>query len=162
MTSRVSCLIKHQIRIQERSLVLTKLFLYLNIFLSNSGSQERLQQTLIVSPATTDSLSFQVAITQFMQLFLTRKALLFSFNHLWIPTLLYPLHYQVHHLLTLLHNYGRCSIRIIMNEGITLSGNNPLNMISFSTESIQYLTTMESDFHITEQIEEFGSMTRGG
>ncbi|WZZ70022.1 hypothetical protein YC2023_081392 [Brassica napus] len=47
MTSRVSCLIKQQIRIRERSSVLTKLFLYLNIFPSNSGSQERLQRTLI-------------------------------------------------------------------------------------------------------------------
>ncbi|KAF3581236.1 hypothetical protein DY000_02033569 [Brassica cretica] len=51
---------------------------------------------------------------------------------------------------------------IIMNEDTTLSENDPLKMTPLSTESIQDVSNMESNFHITEQMDEFGSITRGG
>ncbi|XP_013699951.1 uncharacterized protein LOC106403689 [Brassica napus] len=51
---------------------------------------------------------------------------------------------------------------ITMNEGTALSENDPLKMTPLSTESIQEVSNMESNFHITEQMDEFGSMTRGG
>ena len=35
-------------------------------------------------------------------------------------------------------------------------------MTPLSTESIQEISNMESNFHITEQMDEFRSMTRGG
>ncbi|KAF2584626.1 hypothetical protein F2Q70_00035139 [Brassica cretica] len=51
---------------------------------------------------------------------------------------------------------------IIINEGITHSRNDPLTMTFLSTESNQEVDGMESDFHITEQMDEFGSVTRKG
>ncbi|KAL0680905.1 hypothetical protein Bca4012_047752 [Brassica carinata] len=51
---------------------------------------------------------------------------------------------------------------IIINEGITHSRNDPLNMTFLSTESNQEFGCMESDFHITEQMDELGSVTRRG
>ncbi|CAF2138858.1 unnamed protein product [Brassica napus] len=50
---------------------------------------------------------------------------------------------------------------IIMDEGTILSASDPLKMTLLSTESIQDVSNMESDFHITEQMDEVGSMTRG-
>ena len=35
-------------------------------------------------------------------------------------------------------------------------------MTFLSTESIQEVSNMESDFHVTEQMDGFGSMTRRG
>ncbi|CAN7133169.1 unnamed protein product [Brassica rapa subsp. narinosa] len=57
-----------------------------------------------------------------------------------------------------------------MDEGTILSASDPLKMTPLSTESIQDVSNMESDFHITKQIpqkklfllDEVGSMTRGG
>ncbi|KAH0858447.1 hypothetical protein HID58_086708 [Brassica napus] len=51
---------------------------------------------------------------------------------------------------------------IIISEGIKLSGNDPLTMTLHSSESNQELGDIESDFCITEQMDEFGSMTRSG
>ncbi|KAH0904678.1 hypothetical protein HID58_044181 [Brassica napus] len=51
---------------------------------------------------------------------------------------------------------------IIISEGIKLSGNDLLTMTLLSTESNQELGDIESDFCITEQMDEFGSMTRSG
>ena len=51
---------------------------------------------------------------------------------------------------------------IIINEGITHSRNDPSTMTFLSTESNQEVGGMESDFHITEQMDEFGSVTRKG
>ncbi|KAH0903875.1 hypothetical protein HID58_043378 [Brassica napus] len=51
---------------------------------------------------------------------------------------------------------------IIINEGITYSRNDPLTMTFLSTKSNQEVGVMESDFHITEQMDEFGSVTRKG
>ena len=51
---------------------------------------------------------------------------------------------------------------IIMNEGITLSGNDLLIMTPFTTEYVQEHVNMESDFHTNEQMDEFGSVSRGG
>ncbi|KAF2534417.1 hypothetical protein F2Q70_00031418 [Brassica cretica] len=50
----------------------------------------------------------------------------------------------------------------IISEGIKLSENDPLTMTLLSTESNQELGDIESDFCITEQMDEFGSMTRSG
>ncbi|CAN7033271.1 unnamed protein product [Brassica rapa subsp. trilocularis] len=49
-----------------------------------------------------------------------------------------------------------------MDEGTILSASDPLKMTPLSTESIQDVSNMESDFHITKQMDEVGSMTRGG
>ncbi|KAF2562155.1 hypothetical protein F2Q70_00014250 [Brassica cretica] len=51
---------------------------------------------------------------------------------------------------------------IIIIEGITHSRNDPLTMTFLSTESNQEFGGMESDFHITEQMDELGSVTRRG
>ena len=51
---------------------------------------------------------------------------------------------------------------IIINEGITHSRNDLLTMTFLSTESNQEFGGMESDFHITEQLDELGSVTRRG
>ena len=51
---------------------------------------------------------------------------------------------------------------IIINEGITHSRNDLLTMTFLSTESNQEFGGMESDFHITEQMDELGSVTRRG
>ncbi|KAH0869187.1 hypothetical protein HID58_076209 [Brassica napus] len=50
----------------------------------------------------------------------------------------------------------------IISEDIKLSGNDPLTMTLLSPESNQELGDIESDFCITEQMNEFGSMTRSG
>ncbi|KAF3573408.1 hypothetical protein F2Q69_00061804 [Brassica cretica] len=50
---------------------------------------------------------------------------------------------------------------IIMDEDTILSASDPLKMTPLSTESIQDVSNMESDFLITEQMDEVGSMTRG-
>ncbi|KAL0704481.1 hypothetical protein Bca4012_070906 [Brassica carinata] len=51
---------------------------------------------------------------------------------------------------------------IIISEDIKLSGNDPLTMTLLSTESNQELGDIENDLCITEQMDEFGSMTRSG
>ena len=51
---------------------------------------------------------------------------------------------------------------IIINEGITHSRNDHSTMTFFSTKSNQEIGGMESDFHITEHMDEFGSVTRNG
>lgn len=51
---------------------------------------------------------------------------------------------------------------IIINEGIAHSRNDPSTMTFLSTESNQAIGGMESDFHIAEQMDELGSMTRKG
>ncbi|KAG2247313.1 hypothetical protein Bca52824_086941 [Brassica carinata] len=51
---------------------------------------------------------------------------------------------------------------IIMNEGIVLSGNDPSNMTPFKSESIQQDVNMENDFHINEEMDDYGSVSRGG
>ena len=100
-----------------------------------------------INSTTTDSLSLQVAIshkessTIFVQSspdakFTLLSTLAGSFSRFIICS-----HFST--------SYGRCSIRIIMNENITLSGNDPINMILLSAEFIQDLSNMESEFHIT-------------
>lgn len=49
---------------------------------------------------------------------------------------------------------------IIMNESVILSENDP-NMTPPSTKFIQEHNNVESNFHITEQMDEFESVTRG-
>lgn len=51
---------------------------------------------------------------------------------------------------------------IISNEGATPSGNDPTIMTPHSTKFIQEHGNMESDFHINEQMDEYGSVSRGG
>ncbi|CAN6893388.1 unnamed protein product [Brassica oleracea] len=51
---------------------------------------------------------------------------------------------------------------IISNEGATSSENDPTNTTSHSTKFIQEHGNIESDFHINEQMDEYGSVSRGG
>ncbi|KAF8116784.1 hypothetical protein N665_0014s0048 [Sinapis alba] len=51
---------------------------------------------------------------------------------------------------------------IIINEGIIHSRNDPSTMTFLSTESSQEIGDMENDFHITEQMDGSGSVTRTG
>ncbi|KAF3513056.1 hypothetical protein F2Q69_00009012 [Brassica cretica] len=51
---------------------------------------------------------------------------------------------------------------IIINEGATPSGNDPTSTTPHSTKFIQEHGNIESDFHINKQIDEYGSVSRGG
>ncbi|CAN6802851.1 unnamed protein product [Brassica oleracea] len=51
---------------------------------------------------------------------------------------------------------------IISNEGATSSENDQTNTTPHSTKFIQEHVNMESDFHINEQMDEYGSVSRGG
>ncbi|CAG7872489.1 unnamed protein product [Brassica rapa] len=51
---------------------------------------------------------------------------------------------------------------IISKESVTPSGTDPTNMTPPSTKFIQEHVNMESDFHINEQMDEYGSVSRGG
>nr|XP_018439490.1 PREDICTED: uncharacterized protein LOC108811880 [Raphanus sativus] len=58
--------------------------------------------------------------------------------------------------------FGQSSLDAKFTLSSTLAGNDPSYMTPMSTKSIQEIGNMESNFHITEQMDEFGNMTRGG
>ncbi|CAN6849847.1 unnamed protein product, partial [Brassica oleracea] len=109
---------------------------------------------IYTSPATTKSMSLQVAIPQ------KDSSATFGKSSLDTKFTLSSTLAGTSSSHTSLQVMDDVPSEIIMNEGSILSENNPLKKLSLSTESIQEVSNM--DFHITEQMDEFRSMTRGG
>ena len=109
---------------------------------------------IYTSPATTKSMSLQVAIPQ------KDSSATFGKSSLDTKFTLSSTLAGTSSSHTSLQVMDDVPSEIIMNEGSILSENNPLKKLPLSTESIQEVSNM--DFYITEQMDEFGSMTRGG
>ncbi|KAF3539248.1 hypothetical protein F2Q69_00024803 [Brassica cretica] len=109
---------------------------------------------IYTSPATTKSMSLQVAIPQ------KDSSATFGKSSLDTKFTLSSTLAGTSSSHTSLQVMDDVPSEIIMNEGSILSENNLLKKLPLSTEPIQEVSNM--DFHITEQMDEFRSMTRGG